>query len=89
MTVARMSPAALARCRYMVVTPEGDTGSTKIQVQDPKFAMKVVASQTVRTTVDLNRYVLAWRKSYHIPDENITRNDLVQETSESEEEDND
>lgn len=88
MTNPKMSPAALARCKSMRVSPVEDSVQTLIEVMDPKFNGKVVARQTVRTKTDVARYVLAWRKSHNIPAENISRLDLAKETQHGDARDN-
>jgi hypothetical protein len=69
-----MSPAALRRCRTLVVAPIGDPEDhrQKITVYSPGPNERVLDTLIVRTPQDLSRVMRSYRAKYRIPSENVT-----------------
>jgi len=71
--MSRMSVAALARCRRLVITPNEQ--GWLLTVIDPKVGEKVVAKYVARTQNDLQRTKISYMTNYRIPEENVTIED--------------
>jgi len=68
---SRMSPAALKRCRSMLIHETDAAGRTLMQVTDPRLGDRVIQTYYAATPMDIERIKRAWCGTYRVPMQNI------------------
>lgn len=75
MANAGMSPAALARCKMLVIekVKDSDNFRVELKVGDPRRPGQVIEKHVVRIASDVTRLERALMGKYRIPKEKVTR----------------